>query len=206
METAKKSPARPKRRNREESILRFQKAALEVFSKVGYDAATTRMVAKRAGLNESLINRYFEGKSGLLLSVLNSYVAAEQAAVAKHPVAETLLDEILFFFDYQMEKCWRMRELMKIVISRSFVDKKISQEMANRVGKAGIPHLLPRLEALKAKGKIRADADLLVTAHALSSVAFTASFMAQVVFGRDKEEIRQNLQETARLFLRALAP
>jgi DNA-binding transcriptional regulator YbjK len=57
--------AKTKKRSRKKSSQRILQAALEIFSKVGYDAATTKMISKRAGLNESLIQRYFTSKSNL---------------------------------------------------------------------------------------------------------------------------------------------
>ena len=49
META------PRKRDREASKQAFMQAGLTVFSKLGYDAATTRAIAAEAGLNEQLI-------------------------------------------------------------------------------------------------------------------------------------------------------
>jgi sensor histidine kinase regulating citrate/malate metabolism len=62
------------------------------------------------------------------------------------------------------------------------------------------------LEKLKAAGKIRNDIDLMVAAFSVSSMSFTVGFMAQVVFRRDREELKRQLQETARLMAFAMAP
>jgi AcrR family transcriptional regulator len=40
-------------------------AAAELFSKRGYDSASTRDIAEKAGVNVALINRYFGSKAGL---------------------------------------------------------------------------------------------------------------------------------------------
>lgn len=45
-------------------------AALELFSKVGYNATSTSKVAKAAGVSEGLIFRHFENKEGLLKALL----------------------------------------------------------------------------------------------------------------------------------------
>ena len=206
MEKVKKQRRVPsKRRSREESSERLLKAAVEVFSKVGYDASTTRMVAKKAGLNESLIHRYFESKSGLLIAVLNHFISCEKSEVALTPVAATVNDELNFFFEYTFEKHWRMRELMKVVVSRMIVDKKISDEMAKNLFRGGIPYLLPRLEKLQNEGKMRKDIDLPAIAFSLSAISFTVSFMAQVVLRRDRDELRKQLRETARVMAESLS-
>src|SRR5271155_4241599 len=67
-----------KARGREATMDRLLCSAVQVFSAHGYDAATTKLVAKEAGINESLINRYFDGKAGLLLANLKAYVQCEK--------------------------------------------------------------------------------------------------------------------------------
>jgi AcrR family transcriptional regulator len=47
-------------------------AATEVFAERGFEAATTKLVAQRAGYSEALIQNYFGGKEGPLLAVLKA--------------------------------------------------------------------------------------------------------------------------------------
>ncbi|MBY0415557.1 MAG: TetR family transcriptional regulator [Bdellovibrionales bacterium] len=61
---------RAKQKNREATEERLLLAAEHVFSKYGYNGATTRMIAKKADINMALITRYFDGKYGLLLKIL----------------------------------------------------------------------------------------------------------------------------------------
>src|ERR1700761_6046351 len=69
MKTRKEKPLPKKRRDQKDTKAKLLKAALNVFAKEGYDAATTRNIAKKAGVNESLIHRYFESKSGLFMAL-----------------------------------------------------------------------------------------------------------------------------------------
>jgi AcrR family transcriptional regulator len=48
-------------------------AADELFGQVGFDAATTREIAERSGVNKALIHYHFKNKEGLLTSVLDHY-------------------------------------------------------------------------------------------------------------------------------------
>lgn len=52
---------------REEKIL---KAAINLFSEKGYKGATTKALARKAGINEALIFRHFPDKSGLYTALL----------------------------------------------------------------------------------------------------------------------------------------
>lgn len=53
-------------------------AALEVFGRDGFNAASTREIADLAGTNQALINYHFKGKQGLYLAVFE-HIAAQMA-------------------------------------------------------------------------------------------------------------------------------
>jgi TetR/AcrR family transcriptional regulator, regulator of cefoperazone and chloramphenicol sensitivity len=53
---------------------RLLEAALDVFGRYGYDAATTRMIAGQAGANIAAIPYYFSGKEGLYEAVVRHIV------------------------------------------------------------------------------------------------------------------------------------
>ena len=52
----------------EETRLRIIEVSIEVFGERGYDAATTREIALRAGVNPPALQYYFENKEGLYLA------------------------------------------------------------------------------------------------------------------------------------------
>lgn len=54
---------------------RIRQAARAVFAAKGYDAATTREIADRAGINIALINRYFGSKLGLFEAAVLPYLS-----------------------------------------------------------------------------------------------------------------------------------
>ena len=64
---AKRTLSRLSFQEREEKIL---KAALQLFSEKGYKGATTKALARKAGINEALIYRHFSEKSELYTAIL----------------------------------------------------------------------------------------------------------------------------------------
>ena len=86
-----KSPTR--KRDAEATADSILSAARQVFHERGYDGATTRDIAERAGVNMALIKRYFGSKLGLFERAVLPYLSLEP--VLRAPVetlAETLAD------------------------------------------------------------------------------------------------------------------
>lgn len=50
--------------------------AEQLFAELGYDGASTRHIAKEAGVNISMLNYYFGGKEGLFLNVFERRVSS----------------------------------------------------------------------------------------------------------------------------------
>ena len=60
---------------------RLLEAGVDVFGKHGFDAATTRMIAKEAGVNIAAIPYYFNGKEGLYHAVVAYIVGKLESQV-----------------------------------------------------------------------------------------------------------------------------
>src|SRR5262245_12347960 len=77
----------PKTRN-DDLRLRLLDAAIEVFGRHGFDGASTRMLARAAGVNLQAIPYHFGGKEGLYLAVAD-YIA-ERIRAHIGPVASKI--------------------------------------------------------------------------------------------------------------------
>lgn len=60
---------------------RLLEAAIDVFGKYGFNGATTRMIAQKAGVNISAIPYYFKGKEGLYHAVIEHISKIIQAQI-----------------------------------------------------------------------------------------------------------------------------
>jgi len=69
---------------------RLLEAAMDIFGRHGYDAATTRMIAGQAGANIAAIPYYFNGKEGLYQAVVRhiSDLIAAQMEDTRREIAE----------------------------------------------------------------------------------------------------------------------
>ncbi len=67
----------------EEQRLRIVKAALKVFGDEGYERASTRMIAKEAGIQPPALQYYFDSKEGLNRACAEFMVAAIQDTLSE---------------------------------------------------------------------------------------------------------------------------
>src|SRR3954468_23032389 len=97
---ATRGPGRPPAAKAAETRERIVRAARQVFSELGYDAATFQEIAVRADLTRPAINHYFRNKRVLYQEVVertNELIVAHSAQKASQ--AETLLDQLDAFIE-----------------------------------------------------------------------------------------------------------
>ena len=76
----------------EETKARILEAALELFAANGFEGASTRTIAERAGVNLPAIQYYFGSKEGLYRAVVEQFSRNLHAGVA--PIAEHIRTEL----------------------------------------------------------------------------------------------------------------
>jgi AcrR family transcriptional regulator len=64
------------------------RAAIDVFGRDGFDAASTRAISDAAGVNQALIGYHFGGKPGLYLAALRSIAASVSTRIG--PLVESI--------------------------------------------------------------------------------------------------------------------
>jgi AcrR family transcriptional regulator len=177
-----------------------------VFAERGYDAATTREVAQAAGVNEQLIQRYFGGKAGLLLAIIERFGEEERRSCSLPPPCAGVEAEIRGFLDHQLERACATGDFTKVALHRSLCDPEVAREIGRQVAETRVPLLRQRLGALQACGLIDPEADLEAAATALASLSFGLAIVDQLVFGADCERLKRVTRQVARTYARGLAP
>lgn len=169
-----------KTRNREESISRFLYAGIEVFSEIGYDATTTKMIAVRANLNEVLLFRYFKNKQNLLLEILRYFLKAGDQNDF-YPAGKTVEHELINFFKARLKFDKEMHKFLKIVISRSLVDP----QLAATIRKTAKPHfanlLIKRLKGFQEIGYIKPEVNIEDLTSIISNQIFMSTFINKIL-------------------------
>ena len=88
--------------------------ALELFSKKGFDAVSTNLIAKEAGVSEGLIFRHFQNKMGLLHAIMQmgkEKVEPLLASIAELPESAKRVQAIMelpFHIEEEDYPFWRL--------------------------------------------------------------------------------------------------
>lgn len=143
---------------------RLKAAALAVFAEKGYDAATTREIAERAGLGPATLFRYAQAKHDLLLMIVNDELNEinARAFAALDPNA-SLIDALITLlaprYRYWAAAPDLAREAIHItVIARANDDTTETQRYRDRRAALGsvVADLIRREQSM---GRLRADED-----------------------------------------------
>lgn len=193
-------------RDKEQRRAALIEAANAVFAERGFKAATTREIAERAGCAEGLIHRYFRGKRGLFLAILDykgEQVARELGAAL--PPTDSVREEIEALLLHDLDARWQRRDFMRVFMSEAAIDPEIGAAIRERIQVRHIELISQRLRRHQSTGRIRADADVEALAFAISGLGFSAAFMNRIVFGRPREEVVPFIREAARALARGIS-
>lgn len=153
------------------SRARIREAALSLFRERGFDGATLRAIAERAGMGASSIYRHVQSKEELLIDELSqmqeeAWSRFRVADDRNRPPAERLLD----FFDVQHELLVENRDLTTIALrattkTEARVAKRVLQLYDRTIGL-----LMEILQHGRMKKHLARDVDVLETARVLFHV------------------------------------
>jgi TetR/AcrR family transcriptional regulator, regulator of cefoperazone and chloramphenicol sensitivity len=182
-------------------------AANAVFAERGYDCATTREIAERAGCAEGLIHRYFAGKRGLLLAILqHKGTQVSQDYVENLPDRDDLHDEIEALLLYDVHSKNERSNFLRVCISQAAIDPEIGAALRDGVRSRQTEFIAAKLSRHQAAGRIRPDVDVDAVAIALGGLGFSIGFMYRVAFGHSLEDADAVARESAAAIARGISP
>lgn len=193
---------RGKRRRRQ-----LLEAALEAFSSVGYDRATTREIAESAGVSEAALFKYFPSKRELFMEVLREFGPAELLDVPVDALGELRADEALSrALTRRLDAWWEHRRWLRVLWQEAGRDEEAAEELRSqfRSARKAMRRLLERLGE---EGAIRPE-----SAHAATHVVLMAirGFIAHAAHRARKrgwERVRDHFIESLlEALLRGILP
>lgn len=198
-----------RKRDREQTTAMIKKTSIDIFSKYGFDNATTKMIAAKCKVAESLIIRYFKNKNGLLLVITQDFIDAfiSSKKDLNYEAGTTLEEEIVNYTIFTYEKILSFSKIHKIIFAKSIVDKDFARSL-----KKLLPPPEPQMFALseridrlisEKKATSRVDAiniDQTVTFHIFGFYLIGAPLM-----GLADDQLRVRLIEWASAYARGLS-
>jgi AcrR family transcriptional regulator len=196
---------RSRKRNRAAKQRTLLRAATRLFAARGYEATTTREIATRAGCAEGLIHRYFGGKSGLLLALMQSHgLLMTSPSGERLPAAEDVATEIRQIIQQELQRYSTHRDFTRVVVARALFDRRSGQFLWNVGPGHEVTAIVRRLQWHRENGQIPRDKGLDAVAHVLCSLGFALGFMGQLVFGHSHKRMMGLVDEIAVTLSRGL--
>ena len=133
-------------------------SSLKLFSEIGFENTTASLIAKEAGVSEGTVFSYFKTKEGILEAILSTFLEqvipdfSQKKFTANQETFSVFLrsivrDRLVFIQENQMQ--------VKILLSRSFIDNTIANQLGNVIVHSIISPISPILNQFKEKGLIR---------------------------------------------------
>jgi AcrR family transcriptional regulator len=193
-------------RDKEQRQLALIEAANTVFAERGYEAATTREIAERAGCAEGLIHRYFAGKRGLLLAILeHKGQHAADSYLQNVPEKDSVREEIEAVLLHELDSKWEKRDFMRICVAEASIDPDVGMAVRDGIQKRQVEFIAERLRRHQEAGRIRADVDTQAIAYAINGIGFSAGFMNRIAFARSRKETERIVLEAAAAITRGIS-
>jgi len=166
-------------------------AATDLFASRGYEASTTQEIAAWAGCAEGLIHRYFGGKKGLLLALIDRRTPQELVDLAHHlPSAPTLGEEYLQLVSWEVESMWQDRDFLRVIISRALVEPNFGMVLSEVGLSRHVPAFVDRLRHF-AEYRSLPEEEQAGVAQSIKVLGLVFGFMLPVLFGQDRSAAQE---------------
>jgi AcrR family transcriptional regulator len=96
--------------------------AEKIFSELGYDGASTRMISGEAGVNMAMLNYYFGSKEGLYLAVFERKISAFRTLI------QNIGNDDSISIWHRMERC--IENYVDRIITNTCFQKLINRELS----------------------------------------------------------------------------
>ena len=203
---AKKAES-PKSKDRLLTEAKLLEAAEVVFSKEGFKGATTRIIAKKACCNLALINRYFEGKYGLFLSLIEKKAEIVKSKDFVYPPQKTLTDELICFGEFYLSNLTSNLNLFKIVTGQFLSDQKFLKKFRDKLPLLeGNQVVEERLDEFIKEGLISKKYTSKQIVADIETYALGLTLTKILIRGEDRNTVMDDLKTFITQYTRSLAP
>jgi AcrR family transcriptional regulator len=193
--------AKPKKRDREATTQKLLEAGLAVFSLHGYDKATTKLIAKKAGISEALIIRYFGSKEGLLHALFLSFMEKKEAHISSQTWTDgdSLQTNLYRWMTNQCGEDFKNQDFGRIILTQCMVNPKFHKKITENIQIDEMPMVKARCKQLQMFAKFPKSISLEDFSFILAAQNFGTMVMGNFLLGRERPELERVLNLFTRL-------
>jgi AcrR family transcriptional regulator len=164
--------------------LSLLQAALDLFSTQGYEGASTRGIAERAGVTEALLFKHFRTKQELLRSVVEEFGPRRMFATPPQEVHSLPIVEALdMLLTQYLDTFWANRAVLRLLFMATERDQAAFDELRTQFGRQTL-YLLAMLKAREEAGELRPS----IAAAATDMISLSISGFLQRSIRRAPED------------------
>jgi AcrR family transcriptional regulator len=180
---------------------RILAAAELVFSRDGFQGATTREIARQAGVNEVTLFRHFRTREELLRATLDQACATFESLVGQSDeVWKDRLPERLEHYVREMYSVVRQREaLVRAFASEARILPESIRSALREFMEQRKARFVDRLKQAQELGLVRKDVDLSAASDLIRDSIHSA-ILRHTAYGTDPEAVDAYLQGVADIF------
>jgi AcrR family transcriptional regulator len=180
---------------------RILAAAELVFSRDGFQGATTREIARQAGVNEVTLFRHFRTREELLRATLDQACATFESLVGQSDeVWKDRLPERLEYYVREMYSVVRQREaLVRAFASEARILPESIRRALQEFMEQRKARLVARLKQAQELGLVRKDVDLSAASDLIRDSIHSA-ILRHTAYNTDPEAVDAHLQGVADIF------
>ena len=183
---------------------RILAAAEVVFSRDGFQGATTREIARQAGVNEVTLFRHFHTREELLRATLEQGCAAFEELIRPDEVWKGELDERLEQYICDMYNVLREREsIVRAFISEARVLPESIRGTLQEFMLKKKARFVARLQESQEVGLVRQAVDLSAAADFIRD-AIHSAMLRHTAYGTDPETVAAHLRGITDIFYRGI--
>lgn len=149
-------------------------AAAKVFAEAGIKGATTKEIARQAGVHETTLFRHFDNKMAILKAVINQLSQEMTDSLSRRPSewTEDLRADLLFYARTYQQTMIQHNDLIRMLVGEGNRHADFLQEVLQSSNMPFREHLLAYLEQAQLLGLIRSDLDVNKMADMLKGMIF----------------------------------
>ncbi len=153
------------------------------------------MIAKEAGINISLINRYFEGKYGLLFAVVLTKTKNHRNT-PDYPMEASFLNEVTRYGEFLIDRYFRELCIFRICVGQFLVDTTFLVKFREIVSQQEMdPEFKARLEELAKKEKLKLASPIEKIGNDVETYLFGMMIIDAIIHGKNQKEANKSYKE-----------